>query len=221
MNTKAMIAALCAFALPAAAHAATAFDFEGEAGYYDGSRIIADGDLVLTITPEGADYLYFGDLGVALLGASAVTASAYNPLQSDGFAPIRFAFDRAIASITFNFGDAGGDDDGAVTVAAYGAGGDFLGSASSLYGPGAAQGGSLILAFAGARYFIASTDAAQNPHSLGWDIGAVQAAGAAVPEPSAWALMILGFGAVGAAVRRRPLPAPAPRPAAGPAPRRC
>lgn len=221
MKTKAMIAGLCALAaLPAAAHAATAFDFESEAGYYDGSRIIADGDLVLTITPEGADYLYFGDVGVALLGASAVIASAYNPIQADGFAPIRFAFDRAIASITFNFGDAGGDDDGAVTVAAYSAGGDFLGSASSLYGAGAAQGGSLTLAFAGARYFIASTDAAQNPNSMGWDIGAVRVA-AAVPEPSAWALMILGFGAVGAAVRRRPLPAPARRPGAGPAPRRC
>lgn len=28
-------------------------------------------------------------------------------------------------------------------------------------------------------------------------------AGAVVPEPSAWALLILGFGAVGAGMRRR------------------
>lgn len=202
MNSKAMIAALCALAaLPGAASAAAAFDFEDQAGYYDGSRTIADGDLVLTITPEGVDYLYFGDFGVGLLGASAVTASVNNPLQPNGFAPVRFTFDRAISSITFNFGDAGGDDDGAVTIAAYGAGGDFLGSASDAYGAGASQGGSLTLSFAGARYFIASTDAATNPHSVGWDIGAVQAA--AVPEPSSWALMILGFGTLGALARSR------------------
>lgn len=201
MKTPAMIAALCALAsLPSAAVAATAFDFEDQAaGYYDGSRIITDGDLVLTITPEGADYLHFGDFDVGLLGGSAVTASVYNPLLSDGFAPVRFAFDQAISSITFNFGDAGGDDDGAVTIAAYGAAGDFLGSASDTYGAGMAQGGSLTLAFAGARYFIASTDAT-NPNSIGWDIGAVQPAGP-VPEPSAWTLMILGFGAIGAAAR--------------------
>lgn len=202
MNPKAMIAALCALAaMPTAATAASAFDLEGQAGYYDGSRIIADGDLVLTITPEGADYLYFGDFDVDLLGASAVTASVYNPLQPDAFAPVRFAFDRAISSITFNFGDAGGDDDGAVTIAAYGAAGDFLGSASHAYGAGAAQGGSLTLGFAGARYFIASTDGSI-PNSVGWDIAGVRAA-AAVPEPSAWALMILGFGAVGVLTRGR------------------
>lgn len=208
MNPRAMIVALCALAaLPGAADAATAFDLEGEAGYYDASRIITDGDLVLTITPEGADYLYFGGFGVGRLGASAVTASVYNPLQSDGFAPVRFTFDRAISSITFNFGDAGGDDDGAVTIAAYSAGGDLLGSVTETYGAGADQGGSLTLAFAGARYFVASTDAASNPHSLGWDIGAVQAAGA-VPEPSAWALMVLGFGVIGALGRSRIRTAP-------------
>ena len=111
------------------------------------------------------------------------------------------AFDRAISSITFNFGDAGGDDDGAVTIAAYGAAGDFLGSASHAYGAGAAQGGSLTLGFAGARYFIASTDGSI-PNSVGWDIAGVRAA-AAVPEPSAWALMIMGFGAVGVLTRGR------------------
>jgi hypothetical protein len=202
MNPKAMIATLGALiALPGAAIAATAFDFEGEAGYYDSSRIIADGDLVLNITPEGADYLFFGDVGVSLLGASAVTANANNPLQPGTFAPVRFAFNRAISSITFNFGDDGGDDDGTVTISAYDFGGDFLGSASETYGAGVSQGGSLTLAFAGARYFIASTDA-PNPHSLGWDISAIRTA-AAVPEPSAWALMILGFGILGARARDR------------------
>lgn len=57
--------------------------------------------------------------------------------------------------------------------------------------------------------FRYATRVPQSPEDEFWAVGAVTvngaAAGASVPEPSAWALMLLGFGGMGAALRRRPL----------------
>jgi len=44
---------------------------------------------------------------------------------------------------------------------------------------------------------------AQTRNGLGYVVEYSQAASAPVPEPAAWALMILGFGAAGSALRRR------------------
>lgn len=55
-----------------------------------------------------------------------------------------------------------------------------------------------------------NTDSAGSDHGLGVDnftLTATLAPVAGVPEPSAWALLILGFGTVGGALRRRRVPA--------------
>lgn len=202
MKTKIALA-LALLSAPSMAWASTAFDLEGVAeGVYQGSLLVTDGDLAMTITAEGADYLFVKELGIGLLGRRSVYGNLLNPEESDAFVPVRFTFNQAISSITFNFGDGGGDDDGVVSIAAYTAGGDLLGTATEIFPEDFAEGKSLTLNFAGAHYFIASTNAAVNPHSLGWDISAI-ATGAAVPEPASWALMIAGFGAAGVALRRR------------------
>ena len=135
-----------------------------------------------------------------------VIGSNTNPLQTDQFAPIRFSFNQTISSITFNFGDAGGDDDSPVNISAYSLANVLLGTAVGSYPAGAAAGDSLTLNFAGASYFIASSGpqtAGTNSNSIFWDIGAIQADGGGVPEPATWAMMLVGFGGLGAVMRRR------------------
>lgn len=204
MRTTIVLAGtLALLSAPSAALAATAFDLEGVAeGVYERSLTVTDGALAMTITAEGADYLTVLDLGIGLLGQRSVYGNIFNPADDGDFVPLRFSFNQLISSITFNFGDGGGEDDGLVSIAAYTAGGALLGTATELFPEDFAEGKSLTLNVAGASYFIASTNAPVNPHSLGWDISAIQTAGV-VPEPSTWALMIAGFGAAGAALRRR------------------
>ncbi|PZQ62569.1 MAG: hypothetical protein DI570_10265 [Phenylobacterium zucineum] len=67
-------------------------------------------------------------------------------------------------------------------------------------------------ALIGARVWFAFSDGSRLRGTLqagdAWDASMFVADTAAVPEPGAWALMILGFGAAGAALRRRPVAAP-------------
>jgi hypothetical protein len=121
------------------------------------------------------------------------------------YVPLRFTFDRDIDSITFDFGDAGGDNDGTVLITAFDAGGVALGSVSEAYPAFDATGRSLTLDFIGARYFIASSGRGDptRENSLFYQISAVSAAGAAVPEASTWAMLVAGFGLIGTIVRRK------------------
>ena len=60
------------------------------------------------------------------------------------------------------------------------------------------------------RAFDYSFVANYTPGSSGWgQADNIRLAAVSVPEPATWALMILGFGAVGATLRRRPTLAPA------------
>jgi hypothetical protein len=83
---------------------------------------------------------------------------------------------------------------------------DLLDIAS--YGGGflAATGGTAMSARAALLAGLDSGQAYFNLHNVNFSAGEIRGQIAAVPEPASWALMIAGFGLVGAAVRRRSNP---------------
>jgi hypothetical protein len=204
--------ALISFALATPAFAATAFDMEGVApGAYAGSLVVADGPLTLTVTPlnNSTGFVLARNPGVPLLGSVALIGSETDTPILNEFIALRFDFNQTINSITFNFGDAGGDDNGTVEIRAYGVVGmvdKLLSSVDASYPAGFADGKSLTLDFAGANYFVARTFGTPNENSIYWDIGAVTPAGgvSVVPEPSTWAMMLAGLFGLGWALRRAP-----------------
>jgi PEP-CTERM motif len=201
--------ALISFALATPAFAATNFDMEGIApDAYQGSLAVTDGPLTLTVTPlnEPNGFVLARNSNVPLLGSVALIGSQTDTPIFNEFIALRFAFNQAVNSITFNFGDAGGDDNGTVEIRAYSTGdmGDsFLGSVEDVYPAGFADGKSLTLNFAGADYFVARTFGTNNENSIYWDIGAVRRAGgvAVVPEPSTLAMMLAGLLGLGWSLR--------------------
>ncbi|KQT31991.1 hypothetical protein ASG29_09005 [Sphingomonas sp. Leaf412] len=182
----------------APAIAATPFDLEGVAAGSYASLVVDDGPVQLTITSEGGGVVLVGDSNVALIGKGAAS------VRDGRFSAKRFTFNQSIGSITFNYGDAGGDDDNPVNVAAFDDLGVLLGTVVGSYDRDESLGGSITSTFSGARYYILSSGSGDaNPNSLFWDVASYSLAGGGVPEPATWALMILGFGAVGGAMRRR------------------
>lgn len=90
--------------------------------------------------------------------------------------------------------------DGSVaTLEAYDAGGNLLGSASANEGTVFGQGADLSLTLAG----IQSVRFFSNGATIGFDNFEFGELAAVVPEPASWAMMMIGFGAAGAAARRR------------------
>lgn len=202
-----MASCAAVFVAFAGAAQATPFDLEGiAAGYFNSPIIVNDGAVTLTISADGGGtFLNVQNSGVPLVG-QGVVASFTNPLQVDQFSPLRFSFNQLISNITFNFGDAGGDNDSPVAISAFNGSNVLLGAVTGSYPAGANSGGSLSLNFAGARYFVATSGTpgpGNNANSLLWDIAGYQTGGGGVPEPATWAMMIIGFGAAGSMIRRR------------------
>ena len=205
MKTMFALAAAAAALAVAPANAATPFDLEGETTGVFPSVTVMDGSLSLTITSEArAGTVFIGGSGVGLVGQGAV-ANLGGGVFFGAFAPMRFTFGGVLDSVTFNYGDNGGDDDNPVSVSAFTAAGTLLGNVGGGYNAGETGGRSITAAFSGASYYILSSGSADgNPNSLLWDVASYTlAGGGGVPEPATWALMILGFGAVGGAMRRR------------------
>jgi hypothetical protein len=203
--------ALISLALATPASASTVFDMEGiTPGYYQNSVTLVEGPLTLTVTPHlnSSGFVEAVDPKVPLLGSVALRGSNKGFPAAGESIPLRFSFDHAINSITFNFGDAGGDDDGTVEIRAYRTGDmvdTFLGLVSDTYPASFADGKSLTLDFAGADYYIARSFGgdAISDNSIYWDISAITPAaqGGAVPEPPTWTMMLVGLLGVGWASR--------------------
>jgi hypothetical protein len=211
MNKIRIIGVCIACVLGAPASLATPFDMEGVApAAYAGSLVVADGPLTLTVTPlnDSSGFVLARNPGVPLLGSVALIGSETDTPIFNEFIALRFDFNQAINSITFNFGDAGGDDNGTVEIRAYSVVDmvdTLLGSVQDIYPADFGDGKSLTLDFAGANYFVARTFGTNNENSIYWDIGAITPAGDsnAVPEPGTLALLGLGLGFAGLGVSRR------------------
>lgn len=209
MKKLALAVAMVA-ASTAPAHAATAFDLEGVANGMYTSLVVTDGPLTMTVTSAtpGA-ILVVDNMFTSPLVKRGIISNTYYPLRGFTFQPMKFAFNKAISSITFNFGDGGGDDDNLVKIEGYNAAGTLLGFVTETFDAGWAAGKTKTVNIAGAHYFIASSGSADgNFNSLWWDVSAVTAdsGNGGVPEPAAWAMMLAGFGLVGGAMRRRQKP---------------
>jgi hypothetical protein len=190
------------------AHAATLFDLETVAiGNYAGGFSIAENGLTMTITTEGLPngVIQLNDPMIALLGKRAVTGSQTTAMISGGFLPLRYSFSQAVDSVTFDYGDLGGDNDSLMTINAFDASGRFLAAITDTVPISSRTGQTKTIIAPGAAYFIASSGSqVGNPNSIYWNVSAYTLSSiGSVPEPENWALFIAGFGAIGMTIRRQ------------------
>ncbi len=198
-------ALLCAAGLAClvSSAAADSFNFDNVTpGFYQSSLSVTDNGLTLTVTPEGnpSGFVDIAGSGVPLLGSLSAIGSNTNPLLVGEFTPLRFTFSSPVDAITFAFGDAGGDDDSPVTIQAFDALNNPLGTLTTDYPAGFADGKTLSGSFGDASYFLLSSGTTSgNANSIFWEVPSVTPS--AVPEPTTFAL--LGCGTLFALGARR------------------
>jgi hypothetical protein len=200
---------LIAISSAAFANVAT-FNFETTpAGFYPGSLVVSNNGLTLTVTPEGdpSGFVNVANSNVPLLGQLSAIGSSTNPLSSDNFDPLRFSFSQPVSSITFAFGDAGGDDDSPVVINGYGVGNNLLGTLTTDYPAGFSAGKELSGSFVNASYFVLMSGPqpetpGSNSNSIFWEVPSVEfGPSSTTPEPSFFVLV--GLGLTGFVVRRK------------------
>lgn len=189
---KAFFAAVAAFALAGPAQAVT-ITFEGHSNtQYDNTTITRSG---FTIGNVAGDERHFHEIASGNFG---IPSNGTGVLLNDRNTRIEVT-EAGLATFTL----------GSVDVGSYGAiGMDIFGFLNNV------QVGVINIASLGSGYTTVSGASLGNIDRLVFDgTGGnggfaldnltLNAAVAAVPEPSAWALLILGFGAIGAGMRRR------------------
>lgn len=144
----------------------------------------------LALAPSGTISVAFFNPGVSPASNSLLS-------QPNNQAPLAMYLNGALAnSFTFTAGSASG---GSVTITGYDAAGVVTGSTGLNFNNGYdvyTIGG--LGNFAGIQFSATNDPAGVRYMNISYEA----LAGGAVPEPSAWALMILGFGVTGAALRR-------------------
>ncbi len=201
MTLRPMIAAAAALTLSlsaVAAHAGTLFDMPGSTG------------------EKAVDTTYAVSFASPYAGAATLSfvLDGYSSLDGQNWYEDDFTLSlngTAIAKGTWNLGGGGTD---AVYFAPVGATFDnvsgnglnitWTGGHVNVTTPLALTAGTNTLSF---NYHALTTDHAgwQDMGDEGWGVSQVHVDGApgGVPEPATWALMIMGFGSLGAAMRRR------------------
>lgn len=221
------VVAMAAFTAPATAAVVYSNNFNAENG--GNSQLNYNGFNGLSVTGGTVDLVKSGDFGITCAGGTGacvdLDGSTGNAgLTSSGSYTFN-AGDRVALSFLFSGNQRGGANDGFATRFLFASavsgtyGSESTNFGSQNYGSFTAQPG-LFLTISGIVpsyamtdfefYFIASNAGSVNFNfedlgndNVGVVIDDVSLSIGAVPEPSAWALMILGFGAVGAAARRR------------------
>lgn len=216
--------ALAAFATPASAAVVYSNNFDAENG--GNTALNYNSFNGLTVTDGTVDLVKSGDYGIICAGGAGACVDLDGSTNDAGLTSSNsFAFnagERVALSFNFSGNQRGGSSDSFIF------GFDFAGMTSGTYGYnstsfgnnnlGAFNSNSIELSVNGISPGFAMTDfefyfVADNAGSLTFrfqdtgndNIGVIldNVSLAAVPEPSTWAMLILGFGVVGAAARRR------------------
>jgi len=195
MNTIKILAAgaLAAAGLAAtSARASTTIDFESFTA--NAASFSQDG---VTFTPDGPGILH-ADFGTTPNGTQGI-------LAFDGvatFAPIRADIGGGASFVSVDIGDFDGDDD-TLFLRAYDSLDNLIGSTSLFIDLNFTGMKTLSLSVAGIDHVVFGGVGIEGSSVYGdnftWDGGT----GGGVPEPASWALMLLGFGGLGAVLRSR------------------
>jgi hypothetical protein len=149
------------------------FNFETTPSGFYSALTVTNGTQTLLVTPESGGYAVVQNSGVPLLGSKSVTGSLVNPLQQNQFDPLRLTFSIPVTSITFAFGDAGGDDDSNVVIQAFDSNQVSLGTLTTAYPTNFNSGMTLSGNFpTGAKYFTltSGTLTTFNRNSVFWEV---------------------------------------------------
>lgn len=148
----------------------------------------AGNSVTVSVLGAGAPVLYVSDPQVPLLGS--VSGLGFN--SSVVFGNNRgqlWDFVTPLNSVTFLFGDAGGDNDGTVSIRAFDAANNLLGIETKFYGT-SAVGDSLTLSFVNMDHFECTSDAINlSTISAASSLFFEVSASIAVPEPTTSALL--------------------------------
>lgn len=202
-RTAGALAAVLALVLPGTAQAQSLIANGSFESGYDAWTPSGPGSVSLINTVQASD----GTRAMAFSGSNAILSQQFtsgsgvfdfrfDAGRSEGFGP----FDDVPLTFVMKIDDTVLSSDLPLFDPASGARPDATRLLSSYFGSVALAAGTHTLTFEFSR---GSTLFARDPFVLVDNVSLAAQANGAVPEPSTWALLILGFGVVGAGMRRR------------------
>ena len=201
--TGLLAAASLVLAIPAAANASILFDFDSVATGTYGTVTQTVSGLTASITSAS------GSIKVEPAGPIPGISGQVLINYFTGSGKFTADFSSAVNDVSITGGDYGADTDHIFLAAFSGLGGTgtFLGSITSAgccagSSPGSATVSLIASGIKSVQFYTGAGD--PFPGSVYFDnlkVGAL--AGGGVPEPASWAMMLLGFGGIGALIRNR------------------
>jgi uncharacterized membrane protein YgdD (TMEM256/DUF423 family) len=181
-----LLAGLALLTLGTSAGAATTITFESFAG---GTSFSGSG---VTITASGQNIL------------ATASPNGSIGILADGTPRSEFTatFDILTNSVSVDLGDFGGDAD-TIYLDAFDLGDNFLGEASLLLSASDSSMHTLIFNGAGISYVVFGSDVPSINGSSVYADNLTFNSPSPVPEPSSWAMMLVGLGALGVHLRRQ------------------